>query len=173
MCQPGYFAITIVTKIVTRVAEDAVVVTVVVDVAANVDMDLTMEITMEVTMDESTVTPVLVVTIVASILVTNVTIPTIMDLVSLLGLLHLTPTVTLAHADMTRTVEADVDVTTMVTTIGGMDSVLPMRVKRKDPLSLIKTMTMLEETKDLVRMELMLESCKINNLNFIANVCHI
>jgi len=169
MCQPGYFAITIVTKIVTRVAEDAVVVTVAVDVVANVDMDLTMEVTME----ESTVTPVLVVTIVASILVTNVTIPTIMDLVSLLGLLHLTPTVTLAHADMTRTVEADADVTTMVTTIGGMDSVLPMRVKRKDPLLLTKTMTMLEETKDSVRMGLMLESCKINNLNFIENVCHI
>ena len=169
MCQPGYFAITIVTKIVTRVAEDAVVVTVVVDVAVNVDMDLTMEVTME----ESTVTPVLVVTIVASILVTSVTIPTIMDLASLLGLLHLTPTAILAHADMTKTVEADADVTIMVTTIGGMDSVLPMRVKRKDLLSLTKTMTMLEETKDLVRMELMLESCKINNLNFIANVCHI
>ena len=169
MCQPDYFAITIVTKIVTRVAEDAVVAIVVVDVVANVDMDLTME----VTMDESTVTPVLVVTIVASILVTNVTIPTIMDLVSLLGLLHLTPTATLAHADMTRTVEADVDVTTMVTIIGGMDSVLLMKVKRKDLLSLTKTMTMLEETKDLVRMELMLESCKINNLNFIENVCQI
>ena len=156
MCQPGYFAITIVTKIVIRVAEDAVVVTVVVDVVANVDMDLTMEVTME----ESTVTPVLVVTIVASILVTNVTIPTIMDLVSLLGLLHLTPTATLAHADMTRTVGADADVTTMVTTIGGMDSVLPMKVKRKGPLSLTKTMTMLEETKDLVLVELMLELCE-------------
>ena len=156
MCQPGYFAITIVTKIVTRVAEDAVVVTVVVDVVTNVDMDLTMEVTME----ESTVTPVLVVTIVASILVTNVTIPTIMDLVSLLGLPHLTPTVTLAHADMTRTVEADADVTTMVTTIGGMDSVLPMKVKRKDPLLLTKIMTMLEETKDSVLVELMLELCE-------------
>merc|ERR1719414_2705472 len=61
-----------------------------------------------------------------------------MDLASLLGLLPLTPTVTLVRAVMIKIVVTGVIVTVMVTIIGGMECGPEMKVNKKDPILSIK-----------------------------------
>merc|ERR1719414_1928634 len=98
-----------------------------------------------------------------------------MDLASLLGLLPLTPTVTLVRAVTIRIVVTGVIVTVMVTIIGGMECGPEMKVNKKDLLLLIKIQatTILDfqallAIKDQVLMQLFLREKRLNTSHILT-----